>query len=290
MNLFLLQELKMKQYLNFNYNKINNYSLSSHFSTIFKQIELIFFIVLSIIFLVTSKINRDFTNNISYFFVDLSLPVVKVAAFPFNLLISLTTNFEELVDAKKDNQALKEENEKMRSLLVNSVNVENENKELKEILSFVAAKSTSYQMAKVRGKTHGIFNQQLFLETREGSEIKDGSAVISGIGMIGRAVDSLQNKARLLLLTDANSHIPIIVSKARARGILTGNGSNSMEINFLPKGHNIEVGDLVFTSSDGDKLPPGLLVGVIKEVSGSTVSVEMAQDAVNADVVTILDY
>ncbi len=290
MNLFLLQELKMKQYLNFNYNKINNYSLSSHFSTIFKQIELIFFIVLSIIFLVTSKINRDFTNNISYFFVDLSLPVVKVAAFPFNLLISLTTNFEELVDAKKDNQTLKEENEKMRSLLVNSVNVENENKELKEILSFVAAKSTSYQMAKVRGKTHGIFNQQLFLETREGSEIKDGSAVISGIGMIGRAVDSLQNKARLLLLTDANSHIPIIVSKARARGILTGNGSNSMEINFLPKGHNIEVGDLVFTSSDGDKLPPGLLVGVIKEVSGSTVSVEMAQDAVNADVVTILDY
>ncbi len=290
MNLFLLQELKMKQYLNFNYNKINNYSLSSHFSTIFKQIELIFFIVLSIIFLVTSKINRDFTNNISYFFVDLSLPVVKVAAFPFNLLISLTTNFEELVDAKKDNQTLKEENEKMRSLLVNSVNVENENKELKEILSFVTAKSTSYQMAKIRGKTHGIFNQQLFLETREGSEIKDGSAVISGIGMIGRAVDSLQNKARLLLLTDANSHIPIIVSKARARGILTGNGSNSMDINFLPKNHNIEVGDLVFTSSDGDKLPPGLLVGVIKEVSGSTVSVEMAQDAVNADVVTILDY
>ncbi len=108
--------------------------------------------------------------------------------------------------------------------------------------------------------------------------------------MIGRTIDARGNRSRLLLPTDARSHIPIIASKARARGVLMGNNSSLMEIEYLPRDHGIEVGDLIFTSSDGETLPPGILIGVVKDVDGHYVSVQMIQDVANADVATIVEY
>ena len=101
---------------------------------------------------------------------------------------------------------------------------------------------------------------------------------------------SREDKSRLILLTDAGSRIPILTSKARVRGILAGDNSDSMEILYLPKSHAIEAGDWVFTSGDGDTLPPGLLVGVIKKIDTSNAVVTMVEDVNNADIVTIMDY
>jgi cell shape-determining protein MreC len=58
----------------------------------------------------------------------------------------------------------------------------------------------------------------------------------------------------------------------------------------LPKNHGIEENDWVFTSGDGDTLPPGLLIGVVKKVDKEEVKVAMVEDVSNADIVTILDY
>lgn len=280
----------MKQYLNFNHGKINNYSLQHQFLSVFKKIELIFFVLLSLIFLTVSKLNQDFRNDFSYFFVDISTPFVNVATLPFNLTINLLVNFQELVDAKKENKTLREDSDKMRLLLVKTIDIENENQELKNILKYIIPRSLNYKMAKITGRVQGSFNQQLFVEARHDVEIKEGSAVVGNMGLIGRTADAVGNRARLILPTDANSHIPIIVSKARARGILVGNNSNLMEIEYLAHNHKIAVGDLVFTSSDGEYLPPGILIGIVKKVDGNYVAVEMAQDIVSADVITIVEY
>ncbi len=280
----------MKQYLNFDHGRVNNYSLQHHFLSIFKKIELIFFVFISLVFLVVSKVNEDFKNDFSYFFVDISKPVVNIATLPFNLTINLLVNFQELVDSKKENKILREENEKMRQLLIKTIEIENENQELKNILKFIVPKSLNYKMAKITGRAQGVFNQQLFIEAREGEKIKEGSAVVGNMGLMGRAANVVDNRARLILPTDANSHIPVIVAKARARGILVGNNSNLMEIEYLAHNHKIVAGDLVFTSSDGEYMPPGILIGVVKKVDGNYVAVEMAQDVASSDIATIVEY
>ena len=280
----------MKQYLNFNHNNVSNYSLQHHFGQLFKKIELIFFIALSIIFLITSKVNKNFANDISFVFVDVSLPIVKFAAFPFNTIINVLVNFQELIDAKKENIALKEENEKMRALYIKALNLNNENQELKNILKFVIPKSINYQVVKITGRTHGLFNQNLFIDAGKDRNIKEGSVVTGAVGMIGRVIDIDEKKSRLLLLTDQNSRVPVIASKARARGILVGTNGGLMEMLYLSKNHQIQAGDMIFTSGDGDSMPAGLLIGVVKKVDKSFVAVEMVEDANNADIVTVMDY
>ena len=63
-----------------------------------------------------------------------------------------------------------------------------------------------------------------------------------------------------------------------------------MEILYLPKNHDIKEGDWIFTSGDGDSLPPGLLVGVVKEAKKDYVGVAMIENINSMDVATVINY
>lgn len=279
----------MKQYLNFSQNRAN-YSVSHGFNLVFKKIETVLFSFLCVIFLITSKVSDNFSTDVSFAFISISVPVVKFASFPFNTAINLLTDFHQLVEAKKENKELKEELEKLRSYYIKSLNIHQENKELRNVLNFIASKTSSFKVARIIGRSHQLFNQKVLIDAGKNRDIKEGSIVTGDRGVIGRIAEVSEDKSRLILLTDATSRIPIITSKARVRGILAGNSSGLMDILYLPKNHSIEVGDWVFTSGDGDTLPSGLLVGVVKKVDKDSASVAMVEDIGNANIVTIMDF
>lgn len=279
----------MKQYLNFSRTSAN-YSVKHSFNLVLKKIETVLFSFLCVIFLITSRLNSDFSKDVSFAFVSVSIPVVKFAAFPFNTAINLLTGFHELVDAKKENKVLKEELVKLRSFYISSLNIHQENKELRNVLNFVSSKSSNFKVARIIGRSHQMFNQQTFIDAGKNRGIKEGSIVTGDRGVIGRIAQVGEDKSRLILATDATSRIPIITSKARARGILAGNSSGLMEILYLPKSHEIKEGDWVFTSGDGDTLPSGLLIGVVKKADTESASVAMVEDVSEVDIVTIMDY
>lgn len=280
----------MKQYLDTSSSSKTNYSLQHNFNLIFRRIELLFFCALCVILLITSRLNKEFTDDLSMNFVSISLPIVKFAAFPFNATINLLTNFKELVDAQDENEKLKAENEKLRSFYIKSLNINRENKELRDTLHFVTAKSANFKVAHIIGRSHQMLNQNLFIDAGKNRNIKEGSIVTGNHGVIGRITQVGDNQSRLILATDANSRIPVIASKSRVRGILAGTNGSMMEILYLQKNHGIRPGDWIFTSGDGDTLPPGLLIGVVKKVGQSFAAVAPTENINNIDIVTIMDY
>ena len=279
----------MKQYLNFTTGKIS-YSFKHSFGLVFGKIETVFFCFLSIFFLITSRINSGFYQDVSFAFVGISMPVVNVISFPFNATINLLTDFSELVNAKKENKELKEELEKLRSFYIRSLNIHNENKELKKILNFVTPKSSSFKAARIIGKSHQMFSQKILIDAGKDRGLQENSIVTGNKGIIGRILEVGEDKSRVMLITDASSRIPVITSNARVRGILAGDGSGLMEILYLPKNHGIKQGERVFTSGDGDTLPMGLLVGVVRKVGNNYAAVQMIEDINNVDIVTIISY
>lgn len=279
----------MSQYLNFN-NKRGNSSIKHSVGLVFNKVETVFFSFLCVICLIVSKVDRDFSRDVSEVFVDISIPIAKFASFPFNTVVNLTTGFGELVQAKEENEKLKEDLEKMRSLYIESLNIHQENKELRQMLNFISAKSANFKAARMIGRSRPLFNQKVFIDAGKNRDLKEGEIVIGKIGVIGRIVEVYDDKSQIILLNDATSRIPVITSEARDRAVLSGNGSGLMEMLYLTKGHDIKVGDRVFTSGDGDTLPPGLLAGVVRKVDSDSVSVEMVEDVNNADLVTIVSY
>jgi len=277
------------QYLNFSHKR-GTHSIQHSFNSIFKKIETVLFGFLCVVLLLISKTNRDFTKDVSFVFVSASLPVVKIAAFPFNTAINLFTDFGELIDAKQQNKKLKAELENLKMFYVDSLNINEENKKLRDSLDFITQRGTGYKMAKVIGRSNQLFNQSLFIDIGANKQVEEGEIITANRAVIGRVAEVFNDRSRLLLLNDATSRVPVITSKARVRGILAGNGSNVLEILYLPKNHKIEAGDTVFTSGDGDTLPSGLFVGVVKKVSSDSALVVLGQDIADAEIVSIIEY
>lgn len=279
----------MKQYINTSYKRSNS-SFKHSFILVFSKIETVLFSFLCVVFLATSQINEDFHKSTSAVFLNISLPVVRVTAFPFNMVLSLLVDFSELVAAKKENESLKLELQNFKNLYLTSIDIKNENEELRDTLGFVRTKSSNFKVAAIIARTNQGFNQKVFIDAGENRGIKKDQIVTAIQGVVGRVDEVFADKSRLILINDAESRIPVMASKSRIRGILAGDGSNLMEILYLPENHKIEVGDLVFTSGDGDTLPSGLFVGTVKKVEHDTAYVAMPQDLGAINVVTIVEY
>lgn len=273
-----------------NHSPRSNLIIQHSFNLVFRKIETIFFIILSVIFLITSKINRDFSSKVSDIFITISTPIIKIISFPVNGSIDLIVNFGELATAKKENIKLREELFKLQNYYLTSLAIHQENKELRSALNFVKSKTENYKVARIIGMSHQAFDQKLLIDSGKSRDIKEGQIIAGNRGVIGRVSEVFDDKSRILLLTDSSSRIPIIASRARNRGILAGNNSGLMEILYLPKNHQIAVGDKIFTSSDGDTVPPGLLIGVVKKIDKNSVYVSGIEDINSLNIVTIIDY
>lgn len=279
----------MKQYLNFSYKK-SNLSIQQSFSLVLRKIEVLLFSFLCIICIIVSRLSEDFSKNISFWFVDISTPITSTISFPVNASISLLTDFNDLVKAKKENKLLHEELQKLQSYYITTLNIHQENKDLKEALNFVKDKSTSYRVVQVIGRSHQIFNNNLIINAGKNRGIREGSLVVGKLGVVGRIESVEENQSRLIVLSDSASRVPVMISKARLRGILAGNNSNLMDVVYFAKGRQVEENDLVFTSGDGDTLPSGLLVGRVKKADDSSIEVSMVEDVANLNYVTVIDY
>jgi|APGre2960657423_1045063.scaffolds.fasta_scaffold09764_4 rod shape-determining protein MreC len=278
----------MTSYLN--HTPRSNLIIQHSFNLVFRKIETIFFIFLCIICLIASKINRDFNNKVSNGFIIISTPIIKIISLPISSSIDLIVNFNKLAMAKKENTQLREELFKLQNYYLTSLAIHQENKELRSALNFVKSKTENYKIARVIGMSHQAFDQKLLIDSGKSRDIKEGQIIAGNRGVIGRVSEVFEDKSRILLLTDSSSRIPIIASRARNRGILAGNNSGLMEILYLPKNHQINIGDKIFTSSDGDAVPPGLLIGVVRKIDKNSVYVSGIEDINSLNIVTIIDY
>lgn len=222
--------------------------------------------------------------------VEVAMPVAKITSLPFNLVVKTITNFQDLVDAKRKNQMLLQENEKLKSLYIKSLNISQENKQLKDILKYVSLRSVKYSVARLISSPYQVYSRNVFIDAGKNQGIEEGAIVTGNNALIGRIAQVDDNKSRIILATDINSRIPIITSGARVKGVLAGNNSDTMEILYLEKNHHILVGDLIFTSGDGDAMPPGLLIGAVTKVNEKYVAVQMIENVRNLDIVSIIDY
>lgn len=277
------------RYLNSKKSGSNGYIIQHSFGIIFRKIEAFVLITLCVSLIITSKINSEFQRKVSHFFVAASLPMVHFVSFPFELLISFSDGLNDLILAKSENQYLKQELDNLRSFYISSINIRQENKELRKILNFVSSRAINFKVAKVIARTDSVFGNQLFLGVGKGDGIEEDMVAIGRYGVVGRVVEVFDSKSRLMLLTDNMSHIPVITSNSRIRGILVGEGSNNlMEIHYLLPNHGITVGDLVFTSGDGNSMPPGIFVGVVKKVDKNSAWVSPMDSIFNLDIVTLV--
>ena len=120
--------------------------------------------------------------------------------------------------------------------------------------------------------------------------MRKGQAVISADGLVGRIAEAGQRSSRVLLLTDLNSRIPVLLESSRYRAVLAGNNTDRPGIEFLPVDAQVSPGDRVVTSGHGGLFPPGQPIGVVSSVNDAVARVQPFIEWSRLEYVSVLRY
>lgn len=223
---------------------------------------------------------------------DRMSPVLGVFAAPVRMASNAWGDLGDHFAVVEENRRLREENEQLRVWMHQSMALEQRLREFEALVDPKVIVPERYIPAQVIAENEGPFTRALILSAGREDGIRRGSAVVDGNGLIGHVVTAGRHASRVLLLTDANSHIPVYIEAVDTEGLLSGTSERRAEIKQFsgrPKGE-LTVGMRIVTSGTGGSLPRGLPVGEIVRLTEDGVEVGLYASDQGAHFVRVVDY
>jgi rod shape-determining protein MreC len=137
-------------------------------------------------------------------------------------------------------------------------------------------------------EARGPFSNGRLVDVGAARGVTEGNPVLSDHGLVGRVVGVAPAASRILMLTDAESRVPVLLPRTNGRAILTGDGGSNPTLAFLRAHDALRPGDRVLTSGDGGVFPRGLPVGSVVRGFDGGWRVSLDSDEAPVDFVQIL--
>jgi rod shape-determining protein MreC len=209
---------------------------------------------------------------------DALAPVLTAVSAPFDAAINKLESVTTIRDLKAENIRLAAENARLQQWYESALKLQAENQSFRELLNVKADPDLTFVTARVISDAGGSFVKSVLLPVGAQDKVQKGNAVMSGHGIVGRVTEVGDSSSRVLLVTDLNSRIPVIIQNTRTKAILAGKNQELMKLERLPPDSGITIGARIVTSGDGGQLPPDLPVGTIVSTGGDGVWVQPLSD------------
>jgi len=170
--------------------------------------------------------------------------------------------------AGSQNAALREELEIARILIAEAEAVAAENARLKGLLDLATTEVKPVATARLVGSSAASARRYAYLGIGRSKGLAPGMPVVSEKGLIGRVLEVAGRSARVMLLTDSESVLPVRRASDDVVAFAEGRGDGLLRIKLINLGLNpLKVGDLMVTSGAGGYYRPGLAVGIVTELT-----------------------
>jgi rod shape-determining protein MreC len=218
------------------------------------------------------------------------VPIYAVLAAPLARMQAAITETLTLWDMREENDRLREENEKLRRWQSIALALDAENQRLKASLHWIPDPDPSFVTARVVADAGGVYAKAVLLSVGPNHGIRKGEIAVDERGLVGRITEVGARTARVLLITDLNSRIPVILETSRAHAILAGTNGTRPRLLFWPEGVVPQEGERIVTSAEANAFPANLPVGSVHYTSGGAPEVEPAAMLQKLELVRIFDY
>jgi len=207
---------------------------------------------------------------------DVSAKIMGVFASPVRGVEMLFSSAGDRATAYHDNKALRAENERLQAFEHKVLDLQTRLKIYEDLLGMepgdnnverVAAKSVS--------ETNGPFVHSMLINAGQNKGIAQGHAVSTVNGLLGHIVRAGKSSARVLMLTDLNSHISVMSQRSQSRAIMIGTNGKRPRLDYISPEADWKVGDRVVTSGDGGVFPSGISIGVTEILEGDAIGVRL---------------
>ena len=207
---------------------------------------------------------------------DEILPSTTFLLKPISLAAQIASDFKSYAKLYQQNQDLKRELQKMIGWKEAALQLEQRNAQLSILNNVKLNPAINWVTGQVIADSGSPFNQSVLLNIGSSDGVFDGSAAMSGLGLVGRVSGVGKNSSRVILLTDVSSSIPVEIEKSEQRGLVVGDNSINPTLNFLENSRSIMAGMRVITSGEGKVFPPDLLIGTIVRDTSDQLRVSLA--------------
>lgn len=261
----------------------------SHIRLLAKKFALVILFLSAFALMLVNKTDTVLIEKTSSMATDVVSPMVDVLTIPAKMIAGMYDYFKDLKQVHADNTRLKEENRKLTMLYDKFKSLEIENKLLVDLLNYVTPPKSELITARVIAEEGDAFSHSMIAYIG-GIPAAKGQIALSDKGVVGRVDKVGHAYAKVILITDINSKIPVMIESTRVRGILSGDNTSLPKLIFTPLDAGINIGDRIVTSGVAGVFPAGLPIGKVMSVRKNEIAVKPFSSLDRLEYIKLVNY
>ena len=226
----------------------------------FSLIGLIFF---SIILIILTKVNFTPINYLKLGLNEIVYRVSFIVSLPEQQIGKISNNLNKHLKMYKNYEQMQS---RLKTLDGDNYNINylrSENERLRKLIDEYIVDSDE-MVAKVLIDKNSPFLKSIIVNKGSKDNVKIGMAVLDGPYFVGKVVEVNYGTSRVLLVSDLNSKIPIILEPGNIQSILSGTGKKDGKIEYFQKEYLIQGKKIIFTSGSGGIFKSGIPIGKVE--------------------------
>jgi rod shape-determining protein MreC len=235
--------------------------------------------VVGAVLLVMSSLNPPAFSALRMAVAGVTTPVSSGLAWVGSGIVAVPQTVGSYLLVRQENAALRREVEQSRALLMKARTIAYDNRRLRALLAVRDRAVVAVVTARLVSSTGASGRRYALLNAGRWSGVRPGMPVRGPEGLIGRIVETGPNAARVLLLTDPDSIVPVRRTRDGLPAIVAGRGDGMVDVRSV-NATNVKfaAGDLFVSSGIGGLYAPGIPVARVLKAGQDSVEARTYAD------------
>jgi len=229
-----------------------------------QKFSLLALIIASLVLLSVESMNSKSLNFVRSAIKDVIYRTSFIVSIPENTISPMFTTIQSHFKVYEQYELMKLELQQLKNQQNQIAYLKTENDKLKKVIEDTDIYNYESITSKVLVDKESPFLKSVILNKGFNSGLKKGMPVLKGPYFVGRITEVNYLSSRVLLISDLNSKIPVLIEPRGYQAIMSGTGDDLAQLDFLPKNHQLEVGNMVYTSGTGGIFFEGIPIGQVE--------------------------
>ena len=229
-----------------------------------QKFSLLTLLFLSIFVIVLSNYNFRIIELVKIGINEVTYRVSFLVSLPENKIQNINSQIKDHIKIYDNYKDIESELKKLKQKQLSNNFLKMENEKLRKLIN-ESIKSDEL-LAKVLIDKDSPFLKSIILNKGTKDKLKIGMAVVDEIYLVGKVIEVNFTNSRVLLLSDLNSKIPVILEPIGIQAVISGTGGSEGKIQYTKEEYSNKIKSqdiIVYTSGLGGIFKPGLPVGKI---------------------------
>ena len=255
---------------------------------ILPKLQQVFIILLGFFLIFIAKIDVFALKTTQQSAGKVFAPLLDIMSTPVRAIETMFEGVRTVASLREEAIRLRAENQRLKRYQRRAEILEGENRKLRSVLGAVVPLDRRAITARAISAPGSNFTHSILIKHGSKELIQRGDPVVTMNGLIGYVIEVGKEYSWVLLITDVNSKIPVVLSSSSWPGLAIGKNGKFLSLDFLPAEASPQEDELVVTSGHGDVLPSGLPVGRVRIGNGRNFNVLPVVDLRKISYVSIL--